>query len=207
MVKNNKGITLIALVITIVVLVILSTIVVVFTIGNDGILNRASSSTKQYINAEAEEQVLLGDMETQINKHITSGREGETIKFNSVSAETMDKYTYSNFSISASGKKYISGESKFGTFDGEGNLVIEDSGLYTLTSSLILTNTASGQIYNRIYINDILFIYSFEQGDSVGAPVSSTVYLNTGDKIKIALECNNQTRAVYSWSTCIYKII
>ena len=58
-IMNNKGITLIALVITIVVLIILATIAINLTLGNNGIVNRAKLEVMKYNNASNEEKVQL----------------------------------------------------------------------------------------------------------------------------------------------------
>lgn len=57
--KRNKGITLIALVITIIVLLILAGVSIATLTGENGILTRASEASKKTIQANAEEQVQL----------------------------------------------------------------------------------------------------------------------------------------------------
>lgn len=46
--KKQKGMTLIALVVTIIVLLVLAGITLALTIGNNGIITRAMHSTKVY---------------------------------------------------------------------------------------------------------------------------------------------------------------
>ena len=53
MLKNQRGITLVALVITIVVLIILATISISFAFGNDGLVNRAEQARDFYANDTA----------------------------------------------------------------------------------------------------------------------------------------------------------
>ena len=50
MLKNERGITLVALVITIVVLIILATISISFAFGNNGLVNRAEQARDFYAN-------------------------------------------------------------------------------------------------------------------------------------------------------------
>ena len=50
--KQNKGLTLIALVITIIVLLILAGVSIALTIGNDGILTKASTVELTYNQSE-----------------------------------------------------------------------------------------------------------------------------------------------------------
>ena len=50
MLKNERGITLVALVITIVVLIILATVAISFAFGNNGLVNRAEDARVFYAN-------------------------------------------------------------------------------------------------------------------------------------------------------------
>ena len=50
MLKNQRGITLVALVITIVVLIILATISISFAFGNNGLVHRAEQARDFYAN-------------------------------------------------------------------------------------------------------------------------------------------------------------
>ena len=56
---REKGITLVALVITIIVLLILAGITINSVIGSKGILNNAKKATTAYTNAEAKEKAAL----------------------------------------------------------------------------------------------------------------------------------------------------
>lgn len=58
-INRQKGITLIALVITIVVLLILAAVAINLTIGENGIVTRAQYATQQYVNAEAKEETEI----------------------------------------------------------------------------------------------------------------------------------------------------
>lgn len=57
--KNNKGITLIALVVTIIVLLILAGVSIAMLTGQNGILNRASKSSMANTIGEAKDAVAL----------------------------------------------------------------------------------------------------------------------------------------------------
>ena len=69
--KEKKGITLIALVITIIVLLILAGISISMLTGNNGILTRAQEAKNKTEEAEKEEKDKLGDMEDIINEYAT----------------------------------------------------------------------------------------------------------------------------------------
>ena len=59
MIKNNKGITLIALVITIIVLLILAGVSIAMLTGNNGILTQATNATSKTQVGAAEEAIKL----------------------------------------------------------------------------------------------------------------------------------------------------
>ena len=72
--KNQKGITLIALVITIIVLLILAGITIAMLTGENGLLNKANSSKSKTVEAEAVEKinVTLSDVKAEIYKQQVS---------------------------------------------------------------------------------------------------------------------------------------
>ena len=74
---REKGITLIALVITIIVLLILAGITINSVIGSKGILNNAKKATTAYTNAEAKEKAALILQEYEIQKAAAEA-EGKT---------------------------------------------------------------------------------------------------------------------------------
>ncbi len=70
---KNKGITLIALVITIIVLLILAGITINLTIGERGILTMAKEAGKNYQNAAEYEQEAIGDFFNEAQNIIVGG--------------------------------------------------------------------------------------------------------------------------------------
>ena len=64
--KKNKGITLVALVVTIIVLIILAGITLNIVLDQDGIINKTQQAAGEYENAQKEEQELLGQVEDYI---------------------------------------------------------------------------------------------------------------------------------------------
>ena len=77
--KREKGITLIALIVTIIVLLILVTIIVLLilagvtinlAVNNQGIFNKAKTATRAYKNATEEEEASLALLENEIDKYI-----------------------------------------------------------------------------------------------------------------------------------------
>ena len=77
--KQNKGITLIALVITVIVLLILAGITINLTIGQDGILKRAEEAGKNYVEAAENEKTQLDEFLNETDNiiaNVTSGGTG-----------------------------------------------------------------------------------------------------------------------------------
>lgn len=66
--RNTRGITLIALIITIIVLLILAGIVLSLTIGKHGIINRAKQAGLEYEEKQAREKLELALVDMQVDK-------------------------------------------------------------------------------------------------------------------------------------------
>lgn len=73
--KQQKGITLIALVITIVVLIILAGVAISMTLSDNGIFNRAREARDKYTNAARDEEKLVND----VDKYIANETANETV--------------------------------------------------------------------------------------------------------------------------------
>ena len=67
-VERNKGITLVALVVTVVVLLILSGVSINLVLGNNGIIKKAGEAAQKTKNAELESDALFAEIEKQITK-------------------------------------------------------------------------------------------------------------------------------------------
>ena len=66
--KNRNGITLIALIITIVILIILAGVAINLTVGENGIFNKAKFAKEKYANEEYLEQEQLNEIYAYLNK-------------------------------------------------------------------------------------------------------------------------------------------
>ena len=67
--RDVKGITLIALIVTIIVLLILAGVAISLTIGQNGIFSRAQLAANVWRNAEANEQLAMGELEDWIDNN------------------------------------------------------------------------------------------------------------------------------------------
>lgn len=67
MLKGQKGITLVALVVTIIVLIILAGVSIALVLGNNGIATKAQTGANNYKGAAANESKELTNIEAYIN--------------------------------------------------------------------------------------------------------------------------------------------
>ena len=75
--KKNKGITLIALVITIIVLLILAGVSIAMLTGQNGILTQAQNAKNRTEEAQVEEENRLNEYENYINQYANGENQGE----------------------------------------------------------------------------------------------------------------------------------
>lgn len=68
MLRGQKGITLVALVVTIIVLIILAGISVSLLVGDNGLITRAKEAKNVQLNAEAKENLEYNEALTKINE-------------------------------------------------------------------------------------------------------------------------------------------
>lgn len=76
--RKEKGITLIALVVTIIVLLILAAVTISLTIGNNGIISRAQSAGDLMENSALKEQEGLTNLSIEMGEIIGENSSGET---------------------------------------------------------------------------------------------------------------------------------
>ena len=89
--KNNKGITLIALVVTIIVLLILAGVSIAMLTGDNGILSRASQSSVANAIGEGKDQVALYIAELSAN-YYSAKYNGATVTPAYTSGQTLLEY-------------------------------------------------------------------------------------------------------------------
>jgi len=68
--KNQRGITLIALIVTIIILLILAGITINMTLGNDGIIGQAEKAKKIYEEKAADEDLKIASGELELSQYI-----------------------------------------------------------------------------------------------------------------------------------------
>ena len=98
--RNQRGITLIALVITIIVLLILAGVSIAMLTGQNGILTRASDAQKATTKAEAEEALKLALSEILSNKLDPTYTGNENV-INEANLKTLVAGNNSNVSVTS----------------------------------------------------------------------------------------------------------
>ena len=130
--KNSKGITLIALIITIIILIILAGISISILTGQDGLINKAKQGTQNYQNAAIEEQAMLNNLfdDFTTGVAIASGDLEAITHIDNEQAATSDK-------ILKDYKAYVNGELVTG--------MIESKSEQTYTPGTTNQTIAAGQ--------------------------------------------------------------
>ena len=110
--KNEKGITLVALVITIIVLLILAGVTLSMVMGDSGIFGKANSAKEKTKLSNAEEIIKLAVLENKVNK-----ASGDTaLSDDELKAEITKKLTEQGYTVDGSNVNY----------DGDKTIDIED---------------------------------------------------------------------------------
>ena len=144
--KDEKGITLVALVITIVILIILATIAINFIFGNNGLINRAEEAKKEVIVADEKEKIEMAYAAKKIDK-ITENSDNKAITDTELQEEL---------------DKQIPGKTKV-TLNSDGTLNVyfeETKNNYTVS------NGQASQI-EKIEVNIMISSYSDEYGYTI----------------------------------------
>ena len=99
--KNNNAITLIALIITVIVLLILAGVTLSLTLGERGIFRVAKGASKNYLNAQAEEEIGLNKFDKEVANVINGV--GSNLRNNTTSRRITRKW--SRYSLWNTSKK------------------------------------------------------------------------------------------------------
>ena len=141
--KNNKGVTLIALVVTIVILIILAAVSMTMVLGNNGIFTQAQKGANVMAEAEANTQEGFNSMSAEIDKIISGNGGSESPDEPQPPKETIEE-------AKNTGKEFT--EPKTEVADSKGNKVVipggfkvaEDSGDTVQQGIVIEDVSASG---------------------------------------------------------------
>ena len=113
--NSSKGITLIALVVTIIILIILAGISISMLTGQNGILTRAAEAKEKTEKAQAEEQSALSELESQMNNYQDDGFDKEKEVNRPQLASGMTRVMFTDPTSSSNGTIIKDGESGWST--------------------------------------------------------------------------------------------
>ncbi len=116
--KSNKAITLIALIITIIILLILAGVSLSMVLGENGLINKAQSSVDKYKESSENEQNLLNQIEEYFDGKglgpSISNTESYVGKYADVDGDgIVDGVIYADLAVGGSGAWNSSGDSRF----------------------------------------------------------------------------------------------
>lgn len=77
--KGNKGITLISLIVTIIIMLILAGVAINFAIGENGIFKLAENAGEKYENVSKKEEIDIAKLNNQIEGYISGGRQANLV--------------------------------------------------------------------------------------------------------------------------------
>ena len=187
--ENERGITLIALVITIIVLIILASVGIAMLTGENGILKKASTANERTLEAEYEEKIKLAILGARDNNgNFSKELLNDELKKYGLSGKTDENGTTT---VEANGKTY--------TIDNKGTLTSKDSTgnddkkeINNITAQMVAENpetyyglkvtnytSTNGQDDWRIFYSDGTHIFLIT-GDYVDLSVANRLNSNTG---------------------------
>ncbi|MCI8637105.1 MAG: hypothetical protein HFJ36_04590 [Clostridia bacterium] len=176
--KDNKAITLTALVVTIVILIILAGITINSILGDEGILKKAQQATQNYSNAQAEEEDKIAKYANEIDNYINGSSNETTIDkqelkmiisellSNKTSELDYDNLVYLTEDLTEINKTY--------TFEKNGQLIFQ------------MGVNAGGYYYSTIKHNDMEINWiRFHNATSGGQQHTEHAIVNAGDTITV----------------------
>ena len=155
--NDKKGITLIALVITIIVLLILAGVTIVTLTGDNGLLKKASNAVESNFYGELEEQVRLAALEAEMNKYLDDPT-NSTLK-EKLKNDLENKYGAGNVTVEGTSKLSISVKSGNNTglviLSEDGNTKLVKTGPWVQDGNFIENKDTKQkvEIGDKIYYN------------------------------------------------------
>lgn len=210
---KNRGITLISLIVTIILLIILAGVGISLSLGENGLFKKAKYAKEKYINEQEEEQKKLNDLYSQMlvatgeNSQITiSVKElkeliNEEVKNSMKQPEGIQTNTFIQNSISNSANygtvtsmtnaftKTEDANSKikeYLSYSEQDGYTVLKSGWYFITLSTDVESSSSTNAIINMYVNNKMVAQSYSWSSSGIADHNNSsfpIYLNKEDKI------------------------
>ena len=181
--KRNRGITLIALVVTILVLIILAGVTINLSLGNNGIFSKAKLAKEEYSNATIDEQEKLNELYSQL--YVATNDDTQiTISVKDLNSLIQQKVEESNKSTVEEISKL---NDRVSQIEKNGSSTISLERIETLTSPRQLTHagyylfaTCDETINDNVNSGETFSDYA--TGDFKGILLSTNVYSDRGCK-------------------------
>ena len=198
--KNRRGITLIALVITIIVLLVLAGVTITMISGDNGILKKVVQAKESTQKASVEEKVRLAIQSAfasdySKNGKITQETLTQELEKNGLSEENLEEIEDGKWVLSENGKKYL--------IYSDGNIEIKQSRLPLGYKELEYIESTGTQYIdtnvlgkNNILVDSNLSIEGYTSYDTLIGAIDSSgskrIYAMIGYNEKLALGINDQ---------------
>lgn len=215
--KERKAITLIALVITVIVLLILAGITISLTIGQDGIILRAQEAGKNYIAAQENENVQLGQLVNEADSIITGQSRGDGNVATQATGIKTDTYIYNIREVTSIYEIISSMEgftkttdennkiSEYLSYSDEEGYTVLKEGWYFVNMRTYIQATSAADVLVNFNINGTEIAHCFSwasKSNASGEYNSFSIYLAEGDKIYFSARAAGSTatsRKVQAW--------
>lgn len=188
--KKEKGITLVALVITIIVLLILAGITLNLVIGENGLIARAQQAGKNTTEAQEAENMELANLENSMDKHISTTREQITVDREQYEQLLADVAQLKQNSSTASARQLDYNNAREITIQENTKVQFNEEGV--LFTSIGCEN---GMPQISIYINDRNIMYTANA--HTWSAVNNTIPVGKDDQY-LWKRTNDQTYTMYT---------
>ena len=137
--RKNKGITLIALIVTIIIMLILVGVTITMLTGKNGILNQGNRSIKETYHGTVKDQIILGANQYQIDKR-TNSFNGDVIEYLNTNKYTtkVEGFNYYRVDVEKVAKNVKTGK---GTTKTNGDIYVIEEYNDTSSNNVKVANT------------------------------------------------------------------
>ena len=199
---KEAGITLVALVVTIIVLLILAGVTLTLALSNNGVMDRAKYASNTWANATKKETAMFGELDQQIGDLSnfgggSGGGSGIIIKAGSTDLSKAVPNLKTNEAL----KAYYGQTTDFTSVEGvEWQLFYDDEDYYFLIASdYVPGNLLPSELYRRSsYPNSPYFIWYDEDDDVWIGPLGSNNKWSSGAD-SVAITSNSLTNKYLKW--------
>ncbi|MBR6033370.1 MAG: hypothetical protein IKP28_01255 [Clostridia bacterium] len=195
--KGQRGITLAALVVTVVILLILSTVAISIAVNGDGLFNKADNTVQQYNNKVASEEDVINKAWSRA-VGIKVNHNGTEVDISSISASEIANYygdTVTNYTTGGTYQLfYVDNDGYFGDI---GRIYIQNTGYYigSMSDSIAgMINPVNHFEVTGIYnTNSLIYKLNPAWAQEVGTSLTTMSENNIMGKLKgIAFLCNTE---------------